>query len=532
VSESQSGPGGPGSSVIPFRASSAEEHAKAETGHKQQLFDWADRVLKQMGIIDKISQATSFDDLRKIVFDADTTDVELAIRDALHPVGGRKADCFAGMKEGGLKRILKSRFDEMKRERDDELRNPGRHGGAPGAKPAYNWTDDLRLDAKGGVRPYLANLILFLRYHPKWAGVFAYNEFTAQVVINKRPPWGDEAPDTVLTDHHESLARTWFQREDIGAAMGDVGRAVQAAARSKAFHPVRDYFDALVWDGVPRLDTWLVTYLHVDDSEYARAVGPRFLISAVARIYQPGCKVDHVLVLEGPQGKLKSEALRTLAVRDAWFADRLSHVASKDAAQETAGVLVIEVAEMDALTRAAPSAMKAFITRRYDRFRPPFGKHPINRGRQCIFAGTINPTVGGYLKDPTGARRIWPVTCHGMIDRDGIERDRDQIWAEAVTRFHAGAKWWLETQALEALANVEQAARFKTDVWKAPIEKWIGKKKDISIAEVLEKGLGFAPRDVSHSAEIRIASILTDLGFTQIRPRNADGGRSRRYSRE
>jgi predicted P-loop ATPase len=528
VSKSQSGPGGPGSSVIPFRASSAEEHAKAETGRKQQLFDWADRVLKQLGIIDKISQATGFDDLRKIVFDADTVAVELEIRDALHPAGGHKATCFTGMKEGGLKRILKSRFDEKKRERDDEL--SGRRSGATGAKrqSTYNWTDDLKFDAKGGIRPHLANLILFLCYHPKWKGVFAYNDFTAQVVINKRPPWGDEAPDTILTDHHESLVRSWFQREDINAAMGDVGRAVQAAARSSAFHPVRDYFDALVWDGTPRLDTWLITYLHADDSEYVRAVGPRFLISAVARIYRPGCKVDHVLVLEGDQGKLKSEALRTLAVRDAWFADRLSHVASKDAAQETAGVLLIEVAEMDALTRAAPSAMKAFITRRYDRFRPPFGKHPINRGRQCVFAGTINPSVGGYLKDPTGSRRIWPVTCRGMIDRDGIERDRDQIWAETVARFRAGAKWWLETPELEALATVEQAVRFKTDVWKGPVEKWIGKRKDVSVAEVLKQALG---RDVSHSAEIRVASILTDLGFTQIRQRNG-GDRRRRYSRE
>src|SRR5262249_10911859 len=151
------------------------------------------------------------------------------------------------------------------------------------------------------------------------------------------------------TDHHESLVRVWFQNEDIAVNQSDVGRAVQAAARSNTFHPVRDYFDALVWDGKARLDRWLVIYLHVDDTPYARAVGPRFLISGVARIYKPGCQVDHVLLLEGPQGKQKSAALRTLAVKDAWFTDRLSHVTSKDAAQETAGVLLIELAEMEPL---------------------------------------------------------------------------------------------------------------------------------------------------------------------------------------
>ena len=91
--------------------------------------------------------------------------------------------------------------------------------------------------------------------------------------------------------------------------------------------------------------------------------------------------------------------------------------------------------------------------------------------RQCVFAGTINPVAGGYLKDPTGARRIWPVACHGVIDREALERDRDQLWAEAVTRFKADAKWWLETPELEALATAEQALRFKEDAWKGPYLK-------------------------------------------------------------
>jgi len=309
-----------------------------------------------------------------------------------------------------------------------------------------------------------------------------------------------------LTDHHESLVRVWFQHEDIAAAQGDIGRAVQAAGRHNRFHPVRDYFDALKWDGTPRLDQWLITYLHADDTAYARAVGPRWLISAVVRIYRPGAKVDHMLVLEGPQGRLKSEALRTLAVRDEWFTDRLSHIAGKDAILEVAGVLLAEIAEMDALLRASSSASKGFLSRRHDRFRPPYGKHTVNLPRQCVFAGTINPIAGGYLKDATGARRIWPILCHGMIDRDGIERDRDQLWAEAVMRFKADAKWWLEPE-LEALATAEQAARFKADAWKEPIEEWLGERKDVSIAEVLESALGIPIREQSHSAEIRIEVI-------------------------
>jgi predicted P-loop ATPase len=272
----------------------------------------------------------------------------------------------------------------------------------------------------------------------------------------------------------------------------------------------------------------LITHCHADDTPYTRAVGRRFLISAVARIYDPGCKVDHMLVLEGPQGKAKSEAIRTLAVRDGWFTDRLSHVSSKDAAIELAGAWLIEIAEMDALTRASSSSAKSYVTRRIDRFRPPYGTHTMPLPRQCVFAGTINPMVGGYLKDPTGARRFWPITCHGMIDLVGIERDRDQLWAEAVVAYKAGQKWWMDTPELEALARAEQDARFKVDVWTETVKEWIGERKDVSVSEVLQRALGITAQEQTRSAEMRVASILTHLRFEKYRAR--DGAeRSNRY---
>ncbi len=508
----------------------AQAHARAETERKRALFAWADELLQQLGVTAKVAQAQRIDDLRKITFDADDVEVEIAIRDALHPAAGQRAEHFRGMKAGTLKRLLRTRFDGMKKDRKAELLR-GRSGAAGGKRSSspYSWTDDLKLDDKGGVRPILTNLILFLREHQAWKKVLAFDEFNSRVVVRKSSPWGNEPPDAAWTDHYESLVRVWFQNEDIAANQSDVGRAVQAAARSNCFHPVREYFDTLVWDGKPRIDTWLSDYLHADDTLYSRAVGPRFLISAVARIYKPGAKVDHVLVLEGPQGKQKSEALRTLAVNDAWFTDRLSHVSSKDAAQETAGIWLIEIAEMEALFRASTSSIKSFITRRSDRYRPPFGKHPINRPRQCVFAGSINPVVGGYLRDPTGSRRIWPVACPDMIETEALAHDRDQIWVEAIIRYKAGAPWWLETPELEATA--EQATRFKSDVWKEPVVKWLGRRKDISVAEVLEHALELAPRDQTRSAQMRVADILTSLGFVKHRARKGNA-RENRYWRK
>ena len=266
----------PSRTIVPFPSPDADEHARAETERKRRLFEWADRVLTDLGLDAKVMNANTLDDLRRITFnDADASEIDLAIRDALHPATGRKHDSFVGMNEGALKRLLKTRFNELKKEREAELRR-GHTAGA--SQASYDWTNDLKLDDKSAIRPLLHNLILFLRHHQQWQSVLGFNEFTAQVVTRRRPPWGEEAPDTPWNDHHETLTRRWFQTEDINATLGDVGRAVQAAAQYNRFHPVRDYFDGLVWDGTPRLDRWLVSYFHTDDTPYVRAIGPRWLM--------------------------------------------------------------------------------------------------------------------------------------------------------------------------------------------------------------------------------------------------------------
>jgi predicted P-loop ATPase len=369
-----------------------------------------------------------------------------------------------------------------------------------------------------------------LQNHNEWKDVLGYNEFDVRVVIRKAPPWGWEERDTPWIDHHETQTRVWFQRDaGLSPSASDVGRAVQATARHNPFHPVRDYFNGLVWDGVPRGINWLQKYFHVEDTKYVRAIGPRYLISGVARIFEPGCKADHTLILEGPQGKYKSEALRVLAIKDDWFNDRISHIASKDAMIEMAGVFMHEIAEMDALLRATSSAAKSFLTKKRDRFRPPYGKHTVSVLRQCIFAATINPPVGGYLRDPTGARRFWPVACQGMIDLDGLRETRDQLWAEAVQQYKAGAKWWLETPELEALATAEQAARYVVDAWEEPIKTWLGDRLEVRMTEVLGRALGLTPEHWGVATQRRVAGILTNLGFKKCRPRTPKGPKPREH---
>jgi putative DNA primase/helicase len=149
---------------------------------------------------------------------------------------------------------------------------------------------------------------------------------------------------------------------------------------------------------------------------------------------------------------------------------------------------------------------------------------------QCVFVATINPPAGGYLKDPTGARRYWPVVCD-TIDRDRLERDRDQLWAEAVHLCRAGHPRYLETPELE-LARAEQDARRIADAWEGPVRSWVGHRRDIGRLESVTEGtLGIAPQDQTPSIQSRVVAILTSLGFTKCRPRTGKGKREHHYTR-
>jgi predicted P-loop ATPase len=193
-----------------------------------------------------------------------------------------------------------------------------------------------------------------------------------------------------------------------------------------------------------------------------------------------------------------------------------------------AGVWIVELPELDAMTRAEVSKIKSFISRRTDRFRPPYGRRLVEAHRQCVFAGSVNH--GAYLKDDTGGRRFWPVECH-KIELDTLRRDRDQLWAEAFGAYGAYEHWWLDNPALVTRAAVEQEERYLADPWEQPISAWLEQQlknatlaQEITTADILREALSKEKGQWQRGDEIRVGMILRRLGWESRRP----SGESRR----
>jgi predicted P-loop ATPase len=263
-------------------------------------------------------------------------------------------------------------------------------------------------------------------------------------------------------------------------------------------------------------------YFGVKENEYSTSVGKMFLISMVARILRPGCKVDHLIVLEGPQGTLKSTACAILGGQ--WFSDNLPDVtAGKDVSQHIRGKWLVEVSEMHAMSRAESAHLKAFITHTTERYRPSYGRKEVVEPRQCVFVGTTNRDT--YLRDETGGRRFWPIKA-GIINIDKLESDRDQLFAEAVVRYREGATWWPDKDFEHQHIMPQQAARYEADAWEDNIREYLAAHNParVTISQIAREALHIETPRIGTADQRRIAAALEQLGWKR-QPQSWDGKR-------
>lgn len=393
------------------------------------------------------------------------------------------------------------------------------------------WAQGLiwSLTDTGKLKPTsIANIVKMLENHPGFLDRLALNRFSYEVWIRGALPCDDgELEEREWGDNEDVAVAAWMNSEGLTPSVNTVRQVATLIASRHSFDPVEDYLTSLEWDGKPRIDNWLTYYAGVEGNPYSRTVGPRFMISAVARVLEPGCKVDTMLVLEGPQGLLKSTLARALFGGE-WFTDQIGDVTSKESAIQIQGLWCIEVAEMDQFSRADDRAVKSFLSRREDHYRPPYGRGSIKRPRRCVFIGTINPEGSGWLKDATGGRRYWPVLAT-EIDIEAVMRDRDQLWAEAVKRYRDNEQWWLNPSE-ERDAKKEQSARQTEDLWDRKIAEWLRTARDpFTNSDVVEQALVLSMDKREPRVEKRIGSILTRMECVPVRPRGEDGKQYRAW---
>lgn len=372
-----------------------------------------------------------------------------------------------------------------------------------------DWRHELQTNDKGKPEGSAINIATALELAPELAGIVGFDEFQQQTLLNKAPPWQrgrfERRP---WSDADDTELLLWLQHNGLPCrAVTTVADTARMVARRHGFDPLTDYLNSLKWDGSPRLASWLTTYLDAQPSKLNRAIARAFLISAVARGLRPGCQADHVLCLESSQGEGKTETVRTLGGE--WTQENLPDMHTKDGIAALAGAWFVELSELAAMSRSEVEAVKSFISRRVDRFRPAYGRHVVEQPRRCVFVATTNESH--YLRDRTGNRRFWPVRC-GRVDLDALREDRDQLFAEAVEAYRNGEAWHFTEPEIIRAAEAEQLARVEHDPWLAEIAAFIADKPRVTTAEMLTmldvtRGKSSAPQAK------RIAGIMRELGW-------------------
>lgn len=413
----------------------------------------------------------------------------------------------------------------------------GNGGGSSGGGRADgdDWRKHLTRNRQGNIIANAHNLACIFEHDEDLKGLFRLDEFSNRVAMRRPPPWSGSSQDEFTELDGVELA-AWLGKGgsdngyELSVKSSLVVEVVEAVARRHRFHPVRDYLRDLEWDGVERIPSLFPAHCDTADDAYHRRVAVIFMLSAVARILQPGCKVDTMLVLEGEQGLGKTRVTQTLFGGDRWYMDAQRSPAEKDFYQDIVGKWGVEIGEMTSFSKAEANKVKQTLSATSDTYRPSYGRYSRTFPRQCVFVGTTNEDE--WQRDHTGGRRFLPVRVM-RVDVEAIAEIRGLLWAEAVARLDRGENWW----ELPDRAKDEQDQRYTEDAWAQPVLVWLsglappttyerlrfaerhvqGHLTEVTTADVMTRALHIDTGRVDRQGQMRVGAILTRWGWRKYR---------------
>tara|TARA_R110000824_G_scaffold176239_2_gene355142 strand:- start:3818 stop:5878 length:2061 start_codon:yes stop_codon:yes gene_type:complete len=372
---------------------------------------------------------------------------------------------------------------------------------------------DLALTEKGAIRKTLLNALNILTNDPR-APAFWLDDRSGDLMLS-----GKEANDSDLLD-----ARIWIASNyGVEFSKEITIDAISATAKANARNPLIEYFERVehsTTDPEGLALDWLVWGAGAADTPINRAYSVKFLIAAVARAYDPGCKVDTVLTLVGGQGLRKSSGFEALSP-PGFFSDSQLDISNKDAYQQIRRPLVYEISEFASFSKREIEAVKAFITSTADRYREPYGRLVVTRKRQNVFVATTNDATP--LSDATGSRRFWSVDIDGLLVSD-LRQHRDSIWGAAVRAYKAGAEWWLTVAEERARAEASQAHQRANPFSEVLLARFDRLSEVFTAREAFDL-LDIRPADRKRHQR-QLSDALTDIGAAKLkRARALPGGR-------
>lgn len=337
---------------------------------------------------------------------------------------------------------------------------------------------------------------------PSFHELLRLNLFSNDIEFNHEVHWSNTIhKDKCLEDEDLTAIRYYLSRtHGIEPSKQIVGEACYIIASRKSYHPIKQFIQQETWDGIPRLDEWLLKSSGCDDNKYTREVSAKFIIAAVNRVYNPGCKFDHMMILEGPQGLGKSTLVETLAGK--FYLDTTFAHKDRDLVDAIRTSMIIEISELSGMDHKDVNWLKGFITRKVDRARLAYAMLTKDFKRKCVLVGTFNPSGNNtYLRDDTGNRRFWPIECK-CIDVNYLKQNLHQIWAEAYAR--KDEKYYIDDQDTLKILNSLHEDREIESFSFYKIRDWLLRQVDkdyVMMHEIVESGLsintnGKEPREL------------------------------------
>lgn len=322
----------------------------------------------------------------------------------------------------------------------------------------------LSMDEKGRIFQSIDNCMLILQYDPILSHAICYNDLTGKIDITKDLGWG-KSDSGGIRDVDENQIE-WYMERTYGIRnYPAIGKALNIIASQNHFHPIKDYLEALEWDGVSRIAEVLPKYLGAEKCDYTTEVMTLLMQAMIHRLYEPGCKFEIMVCLVGGQGAGKSTLFRLLAIKDEWFSDDISRLGDENVYRRLQGHWLLEMPEMLGTVNAKTvEEIKAFLSRQKDNYKVPYERHPEDRPRQCVFVGASN-TLDFLPLDRTGNRRFAPIMIHAeQVEKHILADEKEsrdyimQLWAEMMvlyrsTKYH---KLKLSSATEEYLKNMQK----------------------------------------------------------------------------